>query len=120
MTNQGGIAAGHKTLENCIEEQQFTLKLFPKIQSILFCPDFEGKKCYRCYIKKVFDVSNKYPLIVVGYYRKPALGMINHILISNEADPHECLMVGDQQEDKDCAEAAGIQFLWAETWRSLP
>jgi D-glycero-D-manno-heptose 1,7-bisphosphate phosphatase len=39
ITNQGGVAAGHKTIEDAIEEQLITLELFPEIEGIFFCPD---------------------------------------------------------------------------------
>ncbi|GFZ89915.1 hypothetical protein [Okeania sp. KiyG1] len=35
-TNQGGVGAGYKSLDDCIEEQQITLKIFPEILKILF------------------------------------------------------------------------------------
>ena len=117
VTNQGGVAAGHKSLEDCIKEQQKTLNLFPQIHSILFCPDFEGNKCYRCYKQTFFECSNKYPDLI-GTYRKPGSGMIAHVLISTEADPSECVMVGDRPENREAAEAAEVSFIEAETWRS--
>lgn len=47
ITNQGGVAAGHKSMQQCIKEQQYTLELFPQLREIYFCPDFEGRKCFR-------------------------------------------------------------------------
>lgn len=55
ITNQGGIAAGHKSLENAIAEQEYTLKLLPTIESILFCPDFGGNALYRVTRNKTQD-----------------------------------------------------------------
>jgi D-glycero-D-manno-heptose 1,7-bisphosphate phosphatase len=46
ITNQGGVAAGYKSIQECIKEQQYTLELFPELREIYFCPDFEGKKCF--------------------------------------------------------------------------
>ncbi len=43
ITNQGGVAAGHKSMQECIKEQQYTLELLP-LREIYFCPDFQGKK----------------------------------------------------------------------------
>ncbi|GGA02445.1 hypothetical protein [Okeania sp. KiyG1] len=59
IKNQGGVEAGHKSLESCIAEQQYTLKLFPQIHSILFCPDFAGNECWRCYKDRVWNRSDK-------------------------------------------------------------
>ncbi len=117
ITNQGGVAAKHKSLDDCIKEQQETLKLFPEIHSILFCPDFEGEKCYRCYRDKYFDCTTHYPRLLV-HYRKPGLGMIDYVLTQGEIHPSDCLMVGDSSEDEACAEAAGVTFIEAEKWRS--
>lgn len=115
ITNQGGVEAGHKSLESCIAEQQYTLKLFPQIHSILFCPDFAGNECWRCYKDRVWNRSDKYPDLI-GTYRKPLPGMVQHILISNEVYPEDCFMVGDRPEDEGCANAAGVEFLWADQW----
>ncbi|MFM6404935.1 MAG: hypothetical protein ACKPGT_09860, partial [Microcystis sp.] len=41
ITNQGGVAAGHKSLKSAIEEQRKTLEIFPLLSYIYFCPDFE-------------------------------------------------------------------------------
>ena len=59
ITNQAGVAAGHKSLDDTIKEQQITLKLSPQIQSILLCPDYEGNQCFHCYPNKWFEISNK-------------------------------------------------------------
>ena len=45
ITNQGGVAAKHKTLENCIVEQQQTLALIPQMCCIYLCPD-NGETIY--------------------------------------------------------------------------
>ena len=42
ITNQGGVAAGHKSLSDCCNEQRYTLELFPQISAIYFCPDYNG------------------------------------------------------------------------------
>ncbi|MEM8602459.1 MAG: hypothetical protein AAGF24_01305 [Cyanobacteria bacterium P01_H01_bin.121] len=38
-TNQGGVQCGHKSLEDCIAEQRYTMALAPMIQRVYFCPD---------------------------------------------------------------------------------
>lgn len=45
ITNQGGVGAGFKTLNDCILEQAETMRLLPWIQSVCFCPD-DGKTMY--------------------------------------------------------------------------
>lgn len=46
-------------------------------------------------------------------FRKPGTGMVDYILSYNtEAD--DVVMVGESEEDRLCAEAAGIQFIHAD------
>lgn len=42
--------------------------------------------------------------------RKPAPGMLNLAMAQAEAKPHETIMVGDRDEDRQAAEAAGCHF----------
>ncbi len=46
ISNQGEVAAGHKSFSDCFLEQRYTLNLFPQISEICFCPDFEGLECW--------------------------------------------------------------------------
>lgn len=115
ITNQGGVAAGHKSLEDAIAEQQYTLNLLPQIQKIYFCSDFEGNEGYL--VKptgKVTKVENpKY----LGSFRKPNPGMLLLAQDSCLDSIEEVLYVGDRAEDEAAALAAGIPFMWADQWR---
>jgi len=110
ITNQGGVAAGKKSLENCIEEQQEFLRMFPYMDSIYFCPDFEGKVCYQVKLDCFRDCS-----IEGGDFRKPGAGMIQ--LAIKHLKPDQSLFVGDRPEDELAASRAGIPFIWADAWR---
>jgi D-glycero-D-manno-heptose 1,7-bisphosphate phosphatase len=68
ITNQGGVEAGYKSLQDCIKEQQYTLQLFPELKEIYFCPDFAGKKCFRV---TRHNVHNHSKTKWSGQYRKP-------------------------------------------------
>ncbi len=46
VTNQGGVKAGFKSLEDCFTEQKITLDLIPKMLMIFFCTD-GGETFYR-------------------------------------------------------------------------
>jgi len=49
ISNQGGVAAGHKSLEDAIAEMKFALGLFPAIDEAYFCPcdpKSEGDHCW--------------------------------------------------------------------------
>ncbi|HLO52519.1 MAG TPA: HAD-IIIA family hydrolase [Kamptonema sp.] len=114
VTNQGGVAAGHKSLEDAIAEQLITLESFPELYSVIFCPDYEGKYAYRCHRNMYHCVAEKYPDLQ-GTYRKPGDGMIKLALIESETEEVEdCWMVGDRPEDQQCAANAGINFIWAD------
>lgn len=111
-TNQGGVAAGKKSLEDCIKEQIKTLNLLPNLHKIYFCPDFEGKQL-GCVYPSDWNI-----FAPVGYssFRKPGPGMIEYILATHTVD--QCLFVGDRIEDKLAASGAKIPFMWAEAWRA--
>lgn len=122
ISNQGGIAAGHKTLEETISEMRFCLELFPQIEEAYFCPDFEGKECWKvwancdeqhriCYNPESWDVAD---LGIAYQFRKPMPGMLKLAMRLHGAD--EVLFVGDRPEDEEAAEAAGVSFVWAEDW----
>lgn len=115
ISNQGGVAAGHKSLEDAIAEQEYTLELLPAISEIYFCPDFEGRLLYnvsRCgWLNFVGDK---------GEFRKPAPGMLHFAIATNIGQYFQIedyLYVGDRAEDEQAAAAAGIRFMWADKWR---
>lgn len=116
VTNQGGVAAGYKTLEDCFEEQKITLDLLPQMLMVFFCTD-NGETFYR--LSKYARECGKDPLLSCrsgdyGNFRKPNPGMVNFgkTLYPNS----EYLMVGDRPEDKECAKNAEIPFMWANDW----
>lgn len=115
VSNQGGVAAGHKSLESAIAESQETLRLFPQLLFIYFCPDYEGLHCYKVTREEVSPIfqesANEF-----GSFRKPGAGM--PIMAIRYYLPEEILMVGDRPEDEQAARNARIHFNWAEDWRN--
>lgn len=133
ISNQGGIAAGHKSLESTIAEMRFCLELFPQISEAYFCPDFEGMDCWRvwgdCSEEHRIKYENEIVLIPQGghdameiesyrdgpspskNFRKPGPGMLRLAIENHPAS--EVLYVGDRPEDEQAAAAAGIPFAWA-------
>lgn len=117
ISNQGGIAAGHKTLESAFLEFRFALELFPQVSEAYFCPDFEGRDCWRVW----GDCKGEHRILYgngwtsIGYklapFRKPDPGMLQ--LASDVHAPEQTLYVGDRPEDEGAASAANIEFLWA-------
>lgn len=112
ITNQAGVAAGKKSLQSCIKEQEYTLTLLPEIEEIYFCPDFEGTRCFGVNRKEVQDYSH-YPQS--GTFRKPGDGMLSLAIQIHQ--PGITLMVGDSPEDRAAALAGGIRFQQAQSWR---
>ena len=113
ITNQGGVAAGHKSIQECIAEQQYTLQLFSQLKEIYFCPDFEGKRCFRV---TLYNVHNHSKSKWSGQYRKPGAGMLNLAIARHKHTSHDTLYVGDRPEDEVAARRAGVQFQWAWDW----
>lgn len=140
ITNQGGVAAGHKQLEDAIAEQLYTLELVPQMLGIYFCPDFEGKHCWFVPTSKdnpvredrlVEEIDVAYPLhLEKGWvrsyvgdcgFRKPQPGMLLAAIGSYTdgratKDPKNYLYVGDRAEDEQAAQNARVNFIWAASW----
>lgn len=127
ISNQGGCAAinpetgkPRKTIEDTIAEMQFTLELLPQLSAIYFCPDFEGKDCWRVSPFDAYEISDRETQLI-GEFRKPDAGMLKLAKLFVEdggEDVGECLFVGDREEDESAASAASIPFVFASIWRS--
>ena len=110
VSNQGGIALGHMTLETCtktmVRTNQLAGKLFDKMSWCSHFPTAEHPEMARCWC------------------RKPSPGLIIESAMNlarqyNEYyPPYMGLVVGDRDEDKQCAELAGLDFMWASEWRA--
>lgn len=120
ISNQGGVAAGKKTLEDAIAEQRYTLELFPQITAIYFCPDFEGRHCWlvpRGHDAKPIHIA-QWALKFIGTFRKPQPGMLS-AAIKTDGDldrKSEYWYVGDRPEDEEAAMRAGVNFMPADIW----
>lgn len=113
ISNQGGVAAWYKSIQECIKEQQYTLELFPELREIYFCPDFEGRKCFRVTRHNVHNYSKtKWS----GHYRKPGAGMLQLAMVRHQHISENTRYVGDRPEDEAAARRAGVQFQWAADW----
>lgn len=111
ITNQGGVAAGYKSIEQTIEEQQITLSLFPELEQIYFCPDFKGNECW------VVEKNNTYQnshFRLKGTFRKPGSGMLIKALKTFNAEAKNAWIIGDRPEDFECAKSIRIKFIWAD------
>ncbi|MBD2156267.1 HAD-IIIA family hydrolase [Leptolyngbya sp. FACHB-16] len=123
-SNQGDVAAKHKTLEQAIYEMRYCLHLTaPHIQRGCLCPDIEGFECYEVWRFSVFspiDLGKEYRNYY-GTFRKPKPGMLMYLIsqfyrLSSDG-LMDVLMVGDRSQDFGAALAAGVRFMWAHEWR---
>ncbi len=110
LSNQGGVAAHHKSLKDAIAEMRYCMELL-NIEMGCFCPDFEGIELY------IVGPGEKEARLCAqnqGWFRKPGPGMLKWGIEYYSADI--ALMVGDRSEDEAAAGAAGVEFLTASQW----
>lgn len=110
VSNQGGIALGIVSMDKVaaamMETHRQTGGLFDKIAWCSHHPGAENPENARCWC------------------RKPAPGLLIESAIDLAAHHHEFyppymgLMVGDREEDRLCAERAGLDFTDAAEWRA--
>lgn len=106
-SNQGGVAFGHKTVDDVEAELYGTLdrlKMGNPFTAIFFAYNHES--------------GSVEPFNYRSLLRKPEIGML--VMAEVEArkvgiviDWDNSLFVGDREEDRECAEKAGIEFQWA-------
>lgn len=115
ITNQAGVAAGHKSLQDCIVEQARTLEL-AGLESVFFCPDFAGLQCYQVLnIERDCIALHEQEDRWIGQYRKPQAGMLLNAI--DIYAPQEILFIGDsQKDDHGAAIAANVPFKFACDW----
>lgn len=110
VSNQGGVALGHMSIRDCIEQMAETHKqtgnLFDRLVFCMHHPEAADPLQARCWC------------------RKPSPGMLIEGARSlAEQYPQElyppalALMVGDREEDEEAAQLAAVDFMSAATWR---
>ena len=109
ISNQGGVALGHMSYEQCYQNMLKTFEL---------CEGLFDKMCF-C----VHHPEAKDPEMATCWCRKPRCGMVLEAAIAmgkkypEHYPPHMALFVGDRPEDEACAMAANIKFMDASEWR---
>lgn len=111
VTNQGGLALDHLSVDDCREALERTVLLTGFLFDVVMCcshhPAAEDPEVASCWCRKpspgmVFDGLRQ--LTDAGY---------------PEYYPQQmALMVGDRPEDLECATRAGVAFQWAVEWRA--
>lgn len=123
VSNQGGVEAGYKTIEDTITEMQYCLKLLPYIKAAYFCPDFAGTQIFFVLHTIAFKINIERFLVnksrdKYDSFRKPGAGMIQHAIDEYHSSPEHCIMIGDRLEDFKAASNCHMSFIWAQEWRS--
>jgi D-glycero-D-manno-heptose 1,7-bisphosphate phosphatase len=98
VSNQGGIALGHMSMETCAAAMYAWCSHHPAASD---------------------------PEMAVCWCRKPRPGLVIETALALAElhpgeiyPPHLGLFVGDRPEDATCAENAGLPFMAADVWRS--
>ncbi len=103
VSNQGGVAFGYQT-----EAQAWAIH-----QAVLEALPVEADASYLCFHHPGGAVEQYAMACPNG---KPAPGALLAALARFEAQPQDCLFVGDQDTDRLAAEAAGVPFQWVSDW----
>jgi len=110
VSNQGGVSLGIVSYEKVAaairETHRQCGELFDKIAFCIHHPDAKTPEFARCWCRKP-----KPGLII-----ESALDCAAHF--GEYYPPYMGLMVGDRDEDRLCAENAGLDFQWAAEWRA--
>lgn len=110
VSNQGGIALGHLTMEQCVEAviatQRQAKGLFDKIAVCRHHPAAKNPEYARCWCRKPAP----------GLVIESALDLAK--LTGEIYPPHLALFVGDRPEDEECARILSMDFMWAKDWRA--
>jgi D-glycero-D-manno-heptose 1,7-bisphosphate phosphatase len=110
VSNQGGIALGIVTMEKVaaamIETQRQCQQLFDRILWCQHHPKADHPEMARCWCRKPS----------AGAVVEAAHGLVERFP-GEIYPPYMGLFVGDRPEDQQCAESAGLDFMWAADWR---
>lgn len=144
-SNQGGVDAGYKSLDDAVEEMRVCLSL-TKIEIAYFCPSYFGgwwrsllhkvgflhTRCYEVTQDSVQEFPEYYcdegMVLYTGArwgrhlsYRKPGGLMLFLACLHSFPGcfPDRVIYVGDRGEDEMAAADAQISFQWAHSWRAL-
>lgn len=101
VTNQGGIAYGHMTVEEYEEIKQEIKNRLPQFDRIMYCP--------------FHQYGNTAPFDKRSLMRKPNYGMIAahemyYLEQGIKIDLDRSIMIGDRDDDRKTAEYADISF----------
>jgi len=96
-TNQGGVAFGHRSEDDVKRAVQAVADELG-ITHVFMCFNHPTATLERYHVE--------------DRRRKPGPGMLEEAMRAVDVRPAETLMVGDREEDKLAAQAAGCDFVW--------
>ncbi len=100
VANQGGVAFGYQTVDDAWAIHRRVLEALPvEVEATYLCPHHPD------------GTLQQYAIACPN--RKPHPGAVLEALRRYEADPANCLFVGDQETDRLTAIASGVPFTWA-------
>lgn len=115
-SNQGGVAMGHKTMSNAIDEAIYLQSLIPVFDYVLLAHSYETEGFGECIKINFTDGGLQWKVVTNSQqrFRKPNPGMIRFakLLVAGAGNEIETVMIGDRPEDEQAAAAAGIPFRW--------
>lgn len=97
-SNQGGVAFGHIT---AVEAHAMVKQI----------ADYIGATTYSVCV--THPNGRKKAARRESRFRKPGAGMIEYLMDAFGVLPAETVYIGDMDTDREAAEAAGVQFEWA-------
>lgn len=106
----------YKTLEDAITEMRHCLDLLPQVDCAYFCPAFDGLTCHKVDRAPMWLNRIRQPYkACLHSFRKPEPGMLHLAMVNHTGGSRfaEVLFVGDRDEDQGAAQAAGVEFMWA-------
>lgn len=111
VTNQGGVALGLLSRERMVAAVAETLRqaeyLIDAVSVCVHHPDARDPEMARCWCRKPSP----------GAVAEAAFALM-HRCPGERYPPCLGLFVGDREEDQICALGAGVDFVWAQAWRS--
>jgi len=112
-TNQGGVVAGFKTIDEAKLEVEYCVQLLKaegiQIHAAALCPDFEGKICHLW-----FRDWGTWQEFKHESFRKPSGGMLKllaEFILGDQQDREFKQYTGDRPEDRAAAIDAGFDFV---------
>lgn len=107
ITNQGGVAHGHKDPTQVHAENRKTNELLQDIYTTMYFSPYHPDSEHKVFGRTSLMRKPNYGMLARAEFELPQdYGVL--------PDIQHSLMVGDREEDQQCAERAGIDFQWAE------